>query len=102
LPEKRQTADDFFEAAADENPEYWGELEDRYPVNSKYDELRYRIGEPPKRKRDRDGLSGGVPKNKKRKFTQEEWKEYRKAKDKYLSDWYEDYYYAKKLADEAM
>lgn len=97
-----RAADDFFQEASESDPEYWDKLEKQYPVNSEYDELRFRIGEPPKRRRNRVGKSGGVPKDKKRTFSPDEWREYRKAKDKYLKDWYEDYYYAKKLADEGM
>jgi hypothetical protein len=99
---KTERAEEFFEDFAESNPEEWSELESRYPVNSKYDELRFRIGEPPKRRRNRMGKSGGVPKDAKRRFTQDEWREHRKAKDKYLQEWYEEYRYAKKLADEGM
>lgn len=89
-----QTADEFFEEVKKNDPDRWEEVEERYPVNSKYDEKRFRHGEPPGRRQARNGKSGGVPKDKKRKFTLDEWAEYRKAKKKYIDDWWIDNHYA--------
>jgi len=87
-------ADEFFEEVKKTDPNRWVEVEERYPTNSKYDEKRFRQGEPPGRRLARNGQSGGVPKDKKRKFTPDEWIEYRKAKKKYIDDWWVDHHYA--------
>jgi hypothetical protein len=92
--------DEFFKEQRLVDPDKWDEVADKYPVNSSYDEERFAIGEPPKRKRNRKGKSGGVPKNKKRQFSDDEWEEVRRARAKYYKEWEEDYRYAKELADE--
>lgn len=99
--------DAFFERAAKENPKRWKEVSKKYPV-SNGKEVYYdaavdsMVEESEWNQRQRRGKSGGVPKDSKRRLSHEEWSDYRKSKQKYLQEWYDDLYYAKELADEGM
>ena len=98
----KSKAEDFFSEQAGIDPERWEEIQEKYPVNSKYDEERFAIGEPPKRKRNRRGKLGGVPKKNRRYFDDDEWESMRRARAHYYKEWEEDFKYAKELADEGM
>lgn len=98
----RDKADEFLEEQSERNPDYWELLAEMYTVNTPYDEDRFDYGEPPKRRRNREGKKGGVPKSKKRNFSDKEWAETQEAKRKYYREWEEDFRYAKELADDGM
>lgn len=96
-------ADRFLKDAAEKDPSRWAEIEELYPVMSKYDHIRAKLGEPISRRRKRQGKQGGyVPKEKRRRLSDDEWEESRRAKARYLKEWEEDFRYAKELADEGM
>ena len=95
-------ADEFFDKQKRANKRRWDQVKEKFPVNSPYDEERFRLGEPPHRRRKRVGPAGGVPRAHRRKFTAEEWMEYRKAKKKYLDEWYQDLHFAKELSEQGM
>src|SRR5438105_2850757 len=92
-------ADDFLEAARKADPKRYAELAERFPINTEDDETRFRIGEPPWRKRVRDGRRG-VSRDK-RRYTDAEWAEMKTARRRGLREWEVDYAFAKELADES-
>ena len=66
-------ADAFLEEARLRDPERYAELERRYPVETKYDRTRAYLGEPISRNRARRGKSGGIPREHRRRYSDEEW-----------------------------
>ena len=95
-----QTAEEVFAQAERDDPQRYAELAARYPINSIYDDQRFRIGEPIDRKRRRDGKLGG-PTHKLR-YSDEEWLEVQQARRLGLREWETDYAFAKELAQEGM
>lgn len=95
--EQTLTADAWFALEAQRNPVRFAEVAERYPVNSDADEYRFRIGEPPARKRRRDGKLGGPAR--KRRYSDEEWEAVREARRLGLREWELDYAFAKELAN---
>lgn len=87
----KDDVEDFFLQKALEDPDHWEELAEQYPVNEE-DAL-------PARKR--TGKTD-VPKEKRRKFNDEEWRDVQRNKKKYYDEFREDLKYAKELADEGM
>ena len=77
-------ADEFLAEAKQRNPERYAELEKRFPIESQYDRLRHKLGEPltrSRKRRENDGLGSGryVPLDMRRQFTDEEWTATKKA-----------------------
>lgn len=66
-------ADEFLKEARLRNPKRYAELERRFPIETKYDRARAFLGEPISRNRKRRGKSGGVPREHRRRYTDEEW-----------------------------
>lgn len=81
-------AEEFLARKKAEDPERFRLLALLYPVQTAYRELRDRIGGPPRRGRRK---SGGVPREMKRTFTDEEWAEAVAAKQAGLREWRLDY-----------
>lgn len=99
-PASALTAEDFFAAISESDPDHYAEVCARYPVQSEYRELRDREGgrKPTKWARP----SGGVPREMKRVFTAAELDAIREQKREYLREWALDYALAKELADQGM
>ena len=104
-------AEEFFSAQSKENPERWKEVSEKYPVTSDYardqiyiDPVDGLIDESParRRKRNKNRHKVDYEQPKSRRLSPDEWMEYRKAKKRYLEDYYEDYHYARELADQGM
>lgn len=72
-------ADEFLQEAKLRDPDRYAELEDRFPVESKYDRTRAYLGEPIIRNRKRRGKSGGIPKEHRRRYSDQEWPEVKAA-----------------------
>lgn len=75
---KHDDADAFFEHVRLTDPKRFAEVASRYPVESMYDRLRAKLGEPLSRSRKRrqeDGMGTGnyVPPEMRRQFTDDEW-----------------------------
>lgn len=66
-------ADDFLAQKKLEDPVRYAEVCKKYPVQSKHNQNRDRDGISPSVARRINGPSGGVPKEHKRTFTDEEW-----------------------------
>ena len=88
----------FLVEAKARDPERYAELEQRYPLSSDYDDQRHKHGEPIKRRRKRLGPAGGVPREKRRRLTDDD----RQAWKAWLKEWQLDYAYAKVLADDGL
>lgn len=73
-------ADQFLALKKSEDPIRYAELSKKYPIQSKHNQLRDKNGISPSVARRINGPSGGVPKNHKRKFTDEEWAEVQLAR----------------------
>lgn len=73
-------ADEFLARKKAEDPIRYAALAKKYPVQSKHNLLRDKNGISPSVARRLNGPSGGVPKEHKRKFTDEEWKEVQEAR----------------------
>lgn len=90
-----QTAEEFLDEARRRDPQRFAALAARYPINSDYDEQRFRLGESPWRKRNREGLKGAPPK---RRFSDEEWAIALAATQQGRREWELDYALAKEQA----
>lgn len=66
-------ADRFLQEAKERDPERYAALEERFPIESKYDRTRAYLGEPISRNRKRRGKSGGIPKEHRRRYSDAEW-----------------------------
>lgn len=66
-------ADRFLEEAKQRDPERYAQLEQRFPMESKEDRMRARLGEPIARDQARRGKSGRVPNEHRRQYNNEEW-----------------------------
>lgn len=97
-----EDADDFLKTASEVDPEKWAYLEEEFPVLSKHDYIRAKYGEPIGRRMRREGKKGGVPRNKRRKWDDDDWEEMREKRRQYYRDFAEEERYAKELADEGM
>ena len=100
-------ADLFLEEAKRADPARYAELEKRFPVESQYDALRQKLGEPPGRTRKRranDGLGTGryVHPSMRRQFTDAEWADVQRAWHGGQSDMDEIERHAEELAAEGM
>ena len=73
-------AEQFLAAKKAEDPVRYAEVCKKYPVQSKHNQLRDKNGISPSVARRINGPSGGVPKDKKRKFTDAEWAEVQEAR----------------------
>lgn len=71
----RDAADEFLAHKKLEDPVRYAEVCKKYPVQSQHNLTRDRNGISPSVARRINGPSGGVPKEHKRKFTDEEWAE---------------------------
>jgi hypothetical protein len=71
----RDAADQFLAQKKLEDPVHYAELAKKYPVQSQHNLNRDRDGISPSVARRINGPSGGVPKEHKRKFTDEQWAE---------------------------
>jgi hypothetical protein len=76
----QDAADQFLAQKKAEDPARYAELAKKYPVQSKHNQKRDRDGISPSVARRINGPSGGVPKEHKRKFTDEEWVEVQEAR----------------------
>lgn len=73
-------ADAFLALKKKEDPQRYAEVCKKYPVQSQHNQNRDRDGISPSVARRINGPSGGVPKEHKRKFTDQEWKEVQLAR----------------------
>lgn len=106
-----RAAEEFLSQQSKENPERWKEVSERYPVISDYkrnqiyhDPVDGLIDESPsrRRKRNRTRHQPDYDKPKTKRLSQDDWAEYRKAKKRYLEDYYDEVHYARELADQGM
>lgn len=98
-------SDEFLAAQAKDNPDKFQEVAEKYPTLSKRDYYRIKLGEPISRaskRRKQETTDADRPVPKKRNLSPEDYEDYRNNKASYESEWLEDYYYAKELADEGM
>jgi len=92
-------ADEFLAQKKLEDPEHYAELAKKYPIQSLYNQQRDRDGISPWVVRRINGPSGGVPKEHKRTFTDEEWAEMQLAKKLGLRELKLDYAHALRLVE---
>jgi hypothetical protein len=92
-------ADLFLATKKLEDPERYAEVCRKYPIQSKHNQQRDQNGISPSMARKINGPSGGVPKEHKREFTDEEWAEVQNAKRMGLRELRLDYIHALQLVE---
>jgi hypothetical protein len=76
----RDAADQFLAEKKLQDPVYYAELAKKFPIQSQHNMNRDRNGISPSVARRINGPSGGVPKEHKRTFTDQEWAELQQAR----------------------
>lgn len=90
-------ADQFLAKKKLEDPVRYAEVCKKYPVQSQHNQNRDRDGISPSVARRINGPSGGVPKEHKRTFTDEQWAEIKQIRRIGKRELAIDYMYAKRL-----
>lgn len=90
-------ADQFLAKKKLEDPVRYAEVCKKYPVQSKHNQQRDRDGISPSVARRINGPSGGVPKEHKRAFTDEQWAEIKQIRRVGKRELAIDYMYAMRL-----
>lgn len=96
----RDAADEFLALKKKEDPVRYAEVCKKYPVQSQHNQNRDRNGISPSVARRINGPSGGVPREHKRKFTDQEWKEVQLARKIGRRELRIDYIHAARLVRE--
>lgn len=90
-------ADQFLATKKLEDPVHYAEVCKKYPVQSQHNQNRDRDGISPSVARRINGPSGGVPKEHKRTFTDQEWAEIKRVRRNGRRELAIDYQHAMRL-----